>query len=160
MLGFLLLCEVVYTQHEIKPLTLHCKINVIDMNISILVLSAPYSSQGAHSAFRYTQAALKSGNKIHRVFFYQDAVHAGSCLATPPQDEFDLYTAWQALKQDYDLDLVICIAAAARRGLINEQEATRHNKLSHNVSEEFELSGLGQLVEACAMSDRIITFGY
>ena len=130
------------------------------MKISILVLSAPYSSQGAHSAYCFAKAALQSGTKVHRVFFYQDAVHASTGLATPPQDEFNLYSAWQALKKEYELDLVVCIAAAARRGLINEQEATRHNKLSHNISEEFELSGLGQLVEACAMSDRLITFGY
>jgi len=135
-------------------------ISVIDMNISILVLSAPYSSQGAYSAYRYTQAALKSGIKVHRVFFYQDGVHAGANLATPPQDEFNLYTAWQDLKLEYELDLVVCIAAAARRGLINAAEAKRHNKQHSNLANGFELSGLGQLVEACALSDRLVTFGY
>lgn len=129
------------------------------MSLSILILAAPYSSQGAYTAYQFTKAALESGNEIFRVFFYQDGIHNGSNVATPPQDEFNLYNAWQDLKRKYDLDLVVCIAAAARRGLINEQEALRHNKKNSNLSDEFTLSGLGQLIEACKISDKVITFG-
>jgi len=129
------------------------------MSISVLILTPPYSSQGSYSAYRFVKAAVASGQAVRRVFFYQDAVHAATKLACPPQDEFDLYTAWQQLKHDADLDLVVCIAAAARRGLINESESKRHNKSGANMASDFEISGLGQLVEACALSDRIITFG-
>ena len=129
------------------------------MSLSILVLGSPFTTQASYSAFRFTKAALESGQQIHRVFFYQDAVHTGSDLATPPRDEFNLYQAWQELKIRFDLDLVVCIAAAARRGLINETEAKRHDKSNSNLSEHFELSGLGQLVEACVLSDKLITFG-
>jgi len=129
------------------------------MSLSILALGSPFGTQAAYSAYRFTKAALESGQQIHRVFFYQDAVHTGSDLATPPRDEFNLYQAWQELKIRFDLDLVVCIAAAARRGLINETEAKRHDKSNSNLSEHFELSGLGQLVEACVLSDKLITFG-
>jgi len=129
------------------------------MSLSILVLGAPYSSQSAVTAYHFTKAALEAGQSIHRVFFYQDGIHAGSALATPPQNEFDLYSAWQDLKRAYGLDLVICISAAAGRVLINASVAKRHNKDSSNLNNEFELSGLGQLVEAFALSDRLITFG-
>jgi len=129
------------------------------MNFSILVLGAPFSSQSAYSAYRFTKAALESKHQIHRVFFYQDGIHNSSALATPPQDELDLYKAWQELKQTYSLDMISCIAAAARRGVINNAEAARHNKAHSNMAEQFELSGLGQLVEAVALSERLISFG-
>ena len=129
------------------------------MVFSILVLGAPFNSQSAYSAFRFTQAALTSGQSIYRVFFYQDGIHNSSALATPPQDEFNLYQAWQDLKEQYSLDFVTCIAAAARRGLIDDNEAKRHNKENSNMAPQFDLSGLGQLVEATAISDQVITFG-
>jgi len=129
------------------------------MSLSILVLGSPFSTQASYSAYRFTKAALESSQEIHRVFFYQDGIHTGSDLATPPQDEFNLYKAWQELKKEYDLDLVVCIAAAARRGLINTTESKRHNKEHFNLSDAFELSGLGQLVEACALSEKLVTFG-
>jgi len=130
------------------------------MIFSILVLGAPFNSQSAYSAFRFTQAALASGQTIYRVFFYQEGIHNSSSLATPPQDEFDLYQAWQDLKEQYQLDFVTCIAAAARRGLLNESEAKRHNKSASNIASQFDLAGLGQLVEASALSDQVITFGH
>jgi tRNA 2-thiouridine synthesizing protein D len=46
-----------------------------------------------------------------------------------------------------------------RRGIINATEAERYEKQGHNLTDEFVLSGLGQLVEAGLESDRLITFG-
>lgn len=129
------------------------------MPISVLVLGAPFDHQASYSAYRYVQAAIELGHPVHRVFFYQAGIHSGSQLACPPRDEFDLYDAWQQLKAAHKLDLVVCIAAAARRGLVDPSEAKRHNKANFNLSKEFELSGLGQLVEAIAQSDKLITFG-
>ena len=129
------------------------------MSISILILGAPFESQACYTAYRYTKAALEVNIKIDRVFFYQSAIHASSNLSCTPRDEFDLYSAWQSLKQAYKLDLVVCIAAAARRGLIDASEAKRHNKDASNMSNHFELSGLGQLIEAIATTDKLITFG-
>jgi tRNA 2-thiouridine synthesizing protein D len=80
-------------------------------------------------------------------------------LAAPPQDEFNLQKAWQRLAQDHHLDLVVCIAAALRRGILDESEAKRYDKQSHNLATEFCISGLGQLVEAAVVSDRLICFG-
>lgn len=129
------------------------------MIFSILVLGAPFSSQSSYSAFRFAKAVLESEHKLYRIFFYQDGIHNGSALATPPQDEFDLYQAWQNLQAEHTLDFVTCIAAAARRGIINSSEAKRHNKDNANLADGFDLSGLGQLVEATALSDQVISFG-
>ena len=129
------------------------------MSIAILILGAPFNSEACYTAFRYVKAALETNIKVERVFFYQSAVHTASSLSCTPRDEYNLYTAWQDLKKSYHLDLVVCIAAAARRGIIDESEAKRHNKVAHNMSSDFELSGLGQLIEAIAATDKLITFG-
>ena len=130
------------------------------MIFSIAVYSAPYSSQASYSAYQFAAAALKQGHNVHRVFFYQDGVHNATNLAAPPQDEFNLQQAWQLLAQNHNLDLVVCIAAALRRGILDEGEAKRYSKSSHNLADTFTISGLGQLVEAAAISDRLISFGY
>ena len=129
------------------------------MIFSIHIVSAPYSHQSALTALRFCQAALKAGHQIKRVFFSGDGVLAGTGLASPPQDEVNLYAEWQALADEHQVELVVCISACLRRGIINESEAERYGKSQHNLSGAFLLSGLGQLVEAGLESDRLITFG-
>lgn len=129
------------------------------MIFSLAVYSAPYSSQASYTAYQFAKALLAQGHQLHRVFFYHDGVHNATGLAVPPQDEFDLQTAWQTLAQSHNLDVVVCIAAALKRGVIDEREAKRYNKASHNLIDDFSVSGLGQLIEAAAVSDRLISFG-
>lgn len=129
------------------------------MIFSLAVYAAPYASQASYSAYQFALSALKQGHQIHRVFFYQDGVHNATSLAAPPQDEFNLQQAWQLLAKEYKVDLVVCIAAALRRGILDSSEANRYDKESHNLAQEFTISGLGQLIEAAAISDRLINFG-
>ena len=129
------------------------------MIFSLIITGAPYSSQCADTAFRFAQSALTQGHSIHRVFFYADAVHTGSALATPPQDENHIPNNWSQLAQQHELDLVVCIAAAVRRGVMDDNEARRYERTQGNLADSFTLSGLGQLVEAGIVSDRVITFG-
>ena len=129
------------------------------MIFSLSIYAAPYTSQASDSAYRFALALLENGHTLHRVFFYQDGVHTASALSTPPQDEIHFTQNWQALAQQHNIDLVVCIAAALKRGLLNQQEASRYDKTTFNLAEGFEISGLGQLVDAAVMSDRLITFG-
>lgn len=124
----------------------------------INVMGAPYTSQAPHSALRFARAALAQGHTIVRVFFYADGVHNGSALACPPQDELHIPQQWQALADAEEIDLVICIAAALRRGVINESEAQRHGLTQYNLRSGFSLSGLGQWAEGIHTADRTITF--
>jgi tRNA 2-thiouridine synthesizing protein D len=130
------------------------------MNFAICVCSSPYSSQASYSAYQYAKSLLAQGHQLYRVFFYQDGIHNGTRLAAPPSDEFDLYQAWQSLASDYKLDLVICIAAALKRGVLNDEESLRYQKDAHNLAPGFTLGGLGQLIDAAVNADRLITFGY
>src|SRR5690606_34762956 len=130
------------------------------MNLSVLILAAPYQSAGSRSALNYCRAALAAGHSIYRLFFYADGVYNATQLASPPQGDSDLYGEWQTLINDYKLDAVVCIAAALKRGIIDNTEAKRYEKNASNLAPGFTLGGLGLLTEAAVLSDRLITFGH
>ena len=69
-------------------------------------------------------------------------------LTEPPQDDRNVVTRWSKLAADHDLDLVVCVAAALRRGIKEE-----------NLAPNFRISGLGQLVETGIQAERLVTFG-
>ncbi|MGB0467872.1 MAG: sulfurtransferase complex subunit TusD [Pontibacterium sp.] len=129
------------------------------MIFTLVVQAAPYSHQSAETAYRFAKSLLEQGHHLHRVFFYAEGVHNSTALACPPQDEPNLPANWQSLALAYDLDLVVCIAAAVRRGILDDNEARRYDKAASNLADGFELSGLGQLADAMLESDRTITFG-
>lgn len=129
------------------------------MKFTLVIHSAPYQSASASTALRFARALLAAGHELYRVFFYRDGVYNANALASPPRDEPSLPQEWQLLAKTHNLDLVVCIAAAVRRGVLDENEAKRYEKTSANLAPGFELSGLGQLSEALIVSDRVITFG-
>jgi tRNA 2-thiouridine synthesizing protein D len=119
------------------------------MKLGIMVNEGPYTHQ----------AALAKGHEISRVFFYHDGVNNGSRLTVPPQDERNIVKRWSELAAEHKLDLVVCIAAAQRRGLMDKSEAKRHGKDADNIAPGFRISGLGQLIEAGIEADRLVVFG-
>ena len=129
------------------------------MNFSIVVQGAPYSSQSSLSALHYAKAVLRQGHSIHRIFFYQDGVFNANALVTPPQDETDIVQGWSEFGQANNIELIACISSCLRRGILDETEAGRHAKPAANIAAGFTISGLGQLIDACFESDRVMTFG-
>lgn len=129
------------------------------MKFGVLVNEGPYQHQAADSAYQFVRAALDAGHEVFRVFFYHDGVHNGTRLAVPPQDDRNVVERWSALAAEHELDLVLCVAAAQRRGLLDADEAKRHGKDVDNIAPGFRISGLGQLIEAAVQSDRLVTFG-
>ncbi|MDH3878385.1 MAG: sulfurtransferase complex subunit TusD [Desulfobacterales bacterium] len=131
------------------------------MKFSILVNEGPYTHQASDTALHFTKAALAKGHKVSRVFFYNDGVNVGSRLTVPPQDDRNVQKAWSELAEAHKLDLVVCVAAAQRRGILDESEAKRHGKGegSANLAPGFRISGLGQLIEMGVESDRLVVFG-
>ncbi len=121
------------------------------MQISILVQGSPTSTRACHSALDFSQSVVDSEHSLFRVFFYQDAVSIGSRHFATPPDEPNLQNAWLALSKQYDVELVLCVSAAQRRGI---SQADDHN----TVAEGFLVSGLGQLIEAMLESDRLVSF--
>lgn len=129
------------------------------MKFAILVNEGPYTHQASDSAYHFTEALLRAGHEIVRVFFYHDGVNNGTRLSVPPQDDRNISDRWSALAQQHGVELILCVAAAQRRGLLDDDEAKRAGKDSNNIAEGFQISGLGQLIDAGIQADRLIAFG-
>ena len=91
---------------------------------------------------------LAKGHQVQRVFFYNDGVNNASKLTEPPQDDRHIVNRWSALKEQHGFDMVVCVAAALRRGIKDEV-----------LAPGFRISGLGQLIDAGIKADRTVTFG-
>jgi len=118
------------------------------MKIGLLINEGPYNHQAADSAWHFARAALAKGHQIQRVFFYNDGVNNATKLTEPPQDDRNIVNRWSRLAEEHGTDLVVCVAAGLRRGLVED-----------NLAPGFRISGLGQLVEAGIESDRLVVFG-
>jgi tRNA 2-thiouridine synthesizing protein D len=129
------------------------------MKLGILVNEGPYTHQASDTAYQFAKAALAKGHEIHRVFFYHDGVNNGTRLTVPPQDDRNIVKRWGELADEHKLDLVVCIAAAQRRGLMDASEAKRNGKDADNIAAGFRISGLGQLIETGIEADRLVVFG-
>jgi len=129
------------------------------MKFTIMVNEGPYQHQSADSALQFARAVLAQGHEIFRVFFYHDGVNNGTRLSVPPADDRLLQKEWSELSKEHDLDMVLCIAAAQRRGIMDEDEAKRQGLDANNIIEGFRISGLGQLIEGGIESDRTVVFG-
>ncbi len=126
---------------------------------ALQILVGRFLLQASVSDFFFAKAALEKGHEVFRVFFYHDGVNNSTRLTTPPQDDRHIVNRWAALAEQYDLDLVVCVAAAQRRGIVDDGEATRNGKDATNIHPRFRISGLGQLVEAAIQADRLVVFG-
>ena len=129
------------------------------MKYALAVYGAPGTSHAPQTALNFAKAVVARGHDIVRVFFYQDGIHIASSLITVPQDESNLSREWQSFITEHNLDAVVCIAAALRRGVIDQSEAQRYQLSAYNLADHYELSGLGQLLDASQNADRLITFG-
>lgn len=116
---------------------------------SLVVLSAPSSSQGSLSAYHFAQAALAKQHRILQVFFYSDGAYHGFVTGEMPQDEINVDACWQQLAQEHGIHLILCSGSAQRRG---------HDQ-HHPTLSPFQLSGLSELAEAYTQSDRVLVFG-
>ena len=128
------------------------------MKFAIALFSAAHAPS-SRRALLFAQAALAGGHEIVRLFFYQDGVYNASASVVTPQDELDLPKQWRAFVSEHQMDGVVCIAAALRRGVLDEEESGRYQRDAVAVGAPWELSGLGQLHDAVQDADRLICFG-
>lgn len=127
------------------------------MKFALLVTAAPHQ-ENAWQALQFCRAAFARGHTVPRVFFYGDGALHGNALLLPPQDEPDVQAGWQALASEHKTELVVCIAAALKRGVMNADTASREEKTTSNLAPGFMISGLGQLAEIMLEADRLVSF--
>ncbi|WP_017350056.1 sulfurtransferase complex subunit TusD [Pantoea sp. A4] len=128
------------------------------MRYTLLVTGPAYGTQHASSALLFARALLAAGHQLESVFFYREGVLNANQLTAPASDEVDLVREWQALHQEQGVALNICVAAALRRGVTDEQEAARLDLAGANLQPGFVFSGLGALAEAALSCDRLVQF--
>ncbi|MEM9102760.1 MAG: sulfurtransferase complex subunit TusD [Pseudomonadota bacterium] len=128
-----------------------------DSSFTLLVTGSPFTGQAHYSAMNFCEAIYQKQCRINCVFFYQDAVLVASCL-----NDFDgkvrLQNSWASLAKKYQFNLDVCVAAAVKRGVYDQEEMQRDDKLTYNLAEGFQLSGLGVLVESMSKTTRTVEF--
>ncbi len=128
------------------------------MRFAIVVTGPAYGTQQASSAFQFAQALIAEGHELSSVFFYREGVYNANQLTSPASDEFDLVRGWQQLNAQHGVALNICVAAALRRGIVDETKQEGWGWLRQTFQPGFTLSGLGALAEASLTCDRVVQF--
>lgn len=129
------------------------------MQYTLLVLSSPVDGQCLLTAARIASALLNAGHKLDTVFFSDAATAVGLCSLATPQDEVSAQGVWQTLAAEHGLNLVLCVASAMQRGVVDDDGLTADGSRTPTLAEGFTIGGLGQLVAATHASDRVLTFG-
>ncbi|MFZ2727618.1 MAG: sulfurtransferase complex subunit TusD [Methylococcaceae bacterium] len=129
------------------------------MKFAIQINSSPYQNNTAYCGYQFICEALAQGHDIIRVFFYHEGVYHAFHYNSPADDELNQTRLWSQLAKTHNIDLVVCISAAQRRGLLSHEEASQQGKKDNDVAEGFRLAGLGQWLEATLMAERFLVFG-
>ena len=127
-------------------------------SFSLLITKPAFDKQDAYSAYRFAVSAIKLNHHISGIFFYQAGVHNSNNFQSGHADELNLHKAWIALSTNHNIPLLVCVTAANRRGIINQQDADDLDLTHFNLAPPFSEVGLGDLVELLNVSDRVIQF--
>ena len=117
------------------------------MRYVLAVKQGVYGAQGSFLAYQVAHEILKAGHQISQIFFFQEGVSNANKLVDPASDEINLVEKWQALASEHSVPLHLCIAAAQRRGVVEQ-----------NLAAGFILAGLGEFSQAVLTADRLLTF--
>lgn len=136
------------------------------MHLSLYITAAP-DQEAAFRAWQFAQAVVDAGHALGRVFFAGAGVQHGQALAVSGRDEVSLTRRWQTLQAEAQrqpgatsmtCELVICVSAALRHGVLDADNANRWEMPALSLAEGFVISGLGQLAEAQLGADRLVHF--
>ncbi|WP_272666009.1 sulfurtransferase complex subunit TusD [Providencia sp. PROV174] len=132
--------------------------NTNSLTYCLVVTGPAYGTQQAASAYQFAKALLEEGHILKTLFFYREGVFNANQLTSPATDEFNLVSAWQELAKQSGCEMHICVSAALRRGVVDQEQAQSLSLPTANLAEGFIMSGLGSLAEAMIITDRTIQF--
>ena len=120
----------------------------IYMTSYILTLhSAPWSSQSVATACDFAETAIKMGKQIKALFLYQDAVLNANNSLDIPSDELNGSQRLQALHQKFGIKILLCVTAANKRGINQE-----------NLDKGYTIAGLAEFAEMTTATDKVVQF--
>ncbi|MCW5196429.1 sulfurtransferase complex subunit TusD [Buchnera aphidicola (Pemphigus obesinymphae)] len=128
------------------------------MNYLVIVTGSAYGKQNSRTALFFSRALIDCGHKLDSIFFYFSGVLNANKMVSPAEDEFNLVNSWQDFHSQFNIKLNICISAAARRGVISDEQALRFGIQIGNLAKGFTLTGLGELSESIRKCDRVVQF--
>jgi tRNA 2-thiouridine synthesizing protein D len=129
------------------------------MRYAIQVNASPWHSHSGYCAYRFIKALTAANHDVMRVFFFHEGIYHAVKNNSPPDDEIQLTHLWRQLAERYDIDLLVCVSAAQRRGLQVSELAPKNPHYNHRLAEGFRIGGLAQWLETMIESDRVIVFG-
>ena len=137
----------------------------------LLLITADPSHPLAHIALRYARAYLQSApsvdnaassisyeNPILNIFFYADAAHTANRLRWQSADQVNITQEWQALAEQYNLALPVCVSTALSRGISDADNSSRHQLETENLAKGFKLVGLSELAMMMQGDCRLLQF--
>lgn len=122
------------------------------LKYTLQVNASPFQGEAADHAFGFASALIAKGHILHRVFFYRDGVYHALGRASLPPDGGSRLVRWSELADEHGVDLVVCSAAAHRRGVWNPEGGIE-------LAQGFRVAGLALLVESILETDRYLVFG-
>ena len=128
-------------------------------SVAIMLVHSPYTHSINETALLYVKSLIQQGHNVHQLFLYHEATQIASNLTITAQDENNQATQWQELINTHNIDCVACISSSLKRGVIDEQEASRYEKPHHNLASNISLGGLGDWIAAVNTADTHIVFG-
>lgn len=129
---------------------------MIPLHYTLIVTQAAYGQQGGATALRFAQALCHSGHHLDTVFFYLDGTMHANHLLSPASDEENIHTQWIELSKHRPMQLLVCVSAAERRGIIAQQTALQRHQTHFNIEPPFEIAGLAEMTMAMLKSDRVV----
>ncbi len=130
------------------------------MKFGILVNEGPYTHEASDTRLPVREGGAGEGPRdLPRVLLPRRREQRHPAHRVPPQDDRNIVKRWSELAAQHKVDLVVCVAAAQRRGLMDAGEAKRNGKDADNIAPGFRISGLGQLIESGIKADRLVVFG-
>lgn len=117
--------------------------------LGLLLTSDCFASQTLSSVLCFAKAALAQGHQLDHVFLYQDAVNAVAAEQDLPADEPDLSTELSQFCQQQQIDLLFCVTAAEKRGVISP---------GHPAKTGYIAAGLAEFAMRQANIDKLVQF--
>lgn len=79
------------------------------------------------------------------LFFYGNGAYLANRLVWLPADMPNLAKDWQKLVKEFQLTAQVCVTTALARGVVDVENAQRHDLQGENLADGFALVGLGEL---------------
>ena len=140
-------------------------------SMPLLLITTDPSHPLAYLALRYARAYLQSApsvdnaasstsheNPVLNIFFYADAAHTANRLRWQSADQVNITQEWQALAEQYNLVLPVCVSTALSRGISDADNSARHQLETENLATGFKLVGLSELAMMMQGDCRLIQF--